>query len=527
MNSTALRARFSRSWPLLVLLLIAAVWLYRSPYSASDLEVLPDSVEYALAPLQLLETGRYEIIVEGRGLPPRYPPWFSALVILPAYVLFGHEPGNAILPITFLAVAGIGFAYAIGKRISSTPGGLLAALILLFLPAHSLWATQVMTDVPCTALMLAACFLYLHLLNKPEALRLYFGAGVLVAVTTLFRPVFSAMLLPFLFAILRERRRIFLRALLLLAPMAASVAATFAYNASTFGSPFRNGYNFWAALPYDYFGRTFSLSYVRSNLVVLGSIGLPILILVCLAAVVLARKFRPSAFAASRQSFYNVLLFFLLTTCPILLFHLFYFFPDDRFHLPSLAGVSVLAGSMLALLGGPGRETILKLLLPAVFLIAIGARMAAPAPVPARRIAAEQVRRNTPDNAIVISSIDPVYLARLAGTGSARRIVPLSRNVEFAWALLVRKRVDDPRLRSFKWVDLLQALELLRPHAEEAVRFVASERMDELAAEVARGTPVFFEGAFVSPRDAKVVTGFIARFKLVKRAPNLYQLQMR
>jgi hypothetical protein len=251
------------------------------------------------------------------------------------------------------------------------------------------------------------------------------------------------------------------------------------------------------------------------------------LILVCVAAVILARRFTPSAFAASRGSFHNVLLFFLLTTCPILLFHLFYFFPDDRFYLPNLAGMAVLAGSMLALLGGPRREAIFKLLLPALFLIAIGARMAAPAPVPARRIAAEQVRRNTPDNAIIISGIDPVYLARLAGRGSARRIVPLSRNVEFAWALLVRKRVDDPRLRSFKWANLQQALELLRPHAEEAVRFVASERMDELAMEVTRGTPVFFESAFVSARDGKVVHNFIGRFKLVKCAPNLYQLQMR
>ena len=70
------------------------------------------------------------------------------LVILPAYFLFGHEPGNAILPITLLAVAGVGFAFAIGKRISSTTGGVLAALAVLILPSYSRWATQVMTDVP-------------------------------------------------------------------------------------------------------------------------------------------------------------------------------------------------------------------------------------------------------------------------------------------------------------------------------------------------------------------------------------------
>src|ERR1043166_5852781 len=117
MNRSFFPAGLARSWPLLALLLIAAVWFYRTPYSASNLEVPPDTVEYALAPLEFLEHGHYDIIVEGRPLPPRYPPWFSMLIISPAYVLFGHDPGNAILPVTAMAVAGVGFAWAIGRRL--------------------------------------------------------------------------------------------------------------------------------------------------------------------------------------------------------------------------------------------------------------------------------------------------------------------------------------------------------------------------------------------------------------------------
>jgi len=523
MNSSSFRARFTRSWPLLVLLLIAAVWLYRTPYSASNLEVPPDTVEYALAPLQLLETGRYEIVLEGRGLPPRYPPWFPAFVILPAYVLFGHEPGNAILPITLLALAGIGFAYAIGKRISSTAGGVLSALAVLLLPSYSSWATQVMTDVPCTALMLAACLVFLHVRASPQSLRLYLGAGVLVAVTTLFRPLFAAMLLPFLSAILGQRKRLILRTFLLLAPMAVAAAVTFAYNAATFGSPFRNGYKFWVTVPMDYPGMIFSLSYLRMNLGVIGLSLFPILLLVCLCAWLLARSRRPAAFAAARQSFRDAAVFLALTTVPIMLFHLFYFFPGDRFHLPMLAGTALLATSMLALLIGPRGESIAKLLLPAVFLLAIAARIAVPAPLPLRRLAAERVRTHSPENAIVISAIDPVYLGRLAGAGSSRRIVPLSRNVEYASKLLVRKRVDDPRLRSLNWYDG-QALALIRPHGEEAVRFVASERMDELVSEAVRGTPVFLESTFVDEREAKMMADLQLRFNLVQRAPYFYQL---
>jgi len=526
MNRSSFSAGLTRSWPLLALLLTAAVWFHRTPYSASNLEVPPDTVEYALAPLQFLETGHYEIIVEDRGLPPRYPPWFPVLVILPAYVLFGHEPGNAILPITLLAVAGIGFAYAIGKRISSTMGGVLAALGVLILPSYSRWATQVMIDVPCAALMLGACWLYLHLRTKPQTTLSYFGAGALVAMATLFRPVFAAMLLPFVFATLRQRKGLFLRGLLLLAPMAAAVAATFAYNAATFGSPLRNGYKFWVPVPMDYLTMIFSPSYLRTNLEEIGVSVFPILLLICIGAWLLARKRRPAAFAASQQSFPDAAVFFALATTPILIFHLFYFYPDDRFHIPMLAGTAALAGSMLAVLLGPGKEIIFKVLLPAVFLLAVAARIATPAPIPLRRLAAERVRKNTPGNAVVLSAIDPVYLARLAGHGSSRRIVPLSRNVEYASALLVRKRVDDPRLRSLRWDDD-RALALIRPHAEEAVRFVASERMDELASEVARGTPVFFESNFADESEAKVLAELQARFKLVQRVPYLYQLQSR
>ena len=523
MSSSSLRARLARSWPLLSLLLIAAVWLYRSPYNASNLEVPPDTVEYALAPLQLLETGRYEIVIEGRGLPPRYPPWFPVLVLLPAYALFGHEPGNAILPITLLAVAGVGFAYALGKRIASTAGGVLAGLAVLILPSYSSWATQVMTDVPCTTLMLGTCLVYLNLRARPEALRLYFGAGVLVAVTTLFRPVFAAMILPFLFTILAQRKNLFLRTAVLLAPMAAAAAANFAYNAATFGSPFRNGYKFWVAVPMDYLSMIFSPGYFQMNLGVIGLSLFPILLLVAIGAWLLARRRRPTAFSVSRKSLRDAAIFFFLTTVPITLFHLFYFFPGERFFIPMLAGTAVLAASMLALLIGSKAESALKILMPALLLLAVAARIAVPAPVPLRRVAAERVRAHSPDNAIVISALDPVYLGRLAGAGSSRRIVPLSRNVEYASKVLVRKRVDDPRLSSLNWYDG-QALALVRPHAEEAVKFVASERMEELAREVARGTPVFLESLFADQREDKVLAELQARFNLVQRAPYFFEL---
>jgi hypothetical protein len=85
--------------------------------------------------------------------------------------------------------------------------------------------------------------------------------------------------------------------------------------------------------------------------------------------------------------------------------------------------------------------------------------------------------------------------------------------------------VDDPRLRLLKWDDD-RALALIRPHAEEAVRFVASERMKELTTEVAHDTPVFFDSSFADESEAKVLAELQAHFKLVQRVPYLYQLQL-
>jgi 4-amino-4-deoxy-L-arabinose transferase-like glycosyltransferase len=524
-HNTFIRDKLAGWAPLLFLILIATVWLYRTPYSASNLEVPPDTVEYALAPLQFLETGEYKIIVEGRPLPPRYPPWFPVMAILPAYVLFGHEPGNAILPVTLMAVAGVGFAWGIGKRLGSTAGGILAGLTLLFLPSYGAWASQVMSDVPGTALMLATCLLFLRVRAGPRSIGLYFGAGVLVALDTLVRPVFAAMLLPFLLEILRSRQRFVRAAAALLLPMVAATAVTLAYNALTFGSPFRNGYGFWVAVPHDYLSLTFSLSYLKMNLSLLGHTVFPFLLAVGIAGWLIVQKRERAAFASSRRTFQDGLTFLVLTTGPILLFHLFYFFPSDRFHIPIFAGVAVLAGGMVGLLFHRRTTLLLKWLLPALLLLVIVARIAVPEPAPLRRLAAERVRTQTPENALIISAIEPVYLERLAAHGSSRRIVPISRSVEYASKLLVRKRIELPNPSALNW-RTSRLIDLRRQGAVEAVQFVASERLDAIVAQAASGTPIFLESTFVSESDEGVLSQLQQRFKFVQRAPFLYELRL-
>ena len=511
---------------LLILLAIAALWVCRTPYNASNLDVPPDTVEYALAPLQFAETGHYQIILEGRPLPSRYPPWFSMLVILPAYLLFGHDPGNGIFPVTLMAVAGVGFAYAIGKRIGSVAGGILAGLALLFLPSYSSWATQIMSDVPATSLMLATCLLYLRLRSGSRSALIYLGAGLLIALATLFRPVFASMLFPFLLETFRTRKTFVRSTCALLLPMAAAAAATFAYNAATFGSPLRNGYKFWAAIPMDYPSLIFSVSYLKPNLEVIAKSVFPLYLAVCVAAWFAARKREPAALASSRRPFQDLLQFLALTTGPILLFHLFYFFPGDRFHIPMFAGAAVIAGGLLGLLFNSRTTSLLKWLLPVILLLAIGTRIAIPEPIPHRRLAADRIRSKTPGNAIIISAIDPVYLERLAAHGSARRIVPISRDVEYASKVLVSKRIGLPNSSALNW-RVSRTKELLRRGARDAVQFVASEQLDAIVAQARTGTPVFLDTTFVSDTDAAMLDLLQERFSFAERALFLYELQLR
>src|SRR6185436_4539403 len=104
-----------RSQALLVLLLaaVAGFKLWRSPHSASNLEIVPDSVEYTVAAERLTAHLGYTIVVDGVTRPPRYPPWFSAAMLAPVLALARGELGAAILPVFACGVLAVLAAFAI------------------------------------------------------------------------------------------------------------------------------------------------------------------------------------------------------------------------------------------------------------------------------------------------------------------------------------------------------------------------------------------------------------------------------
>jgi len=512
----------------LVVAAIAAMALYRSPFNASDLGIVPDSVEYAVAGNRIATDGRYDIVINGQHFPPRYPPWFSLFVLAPTYLILGTEIGNAIYPVTLLAVIGVLAAFMIGRRISGNPGGLLAAMILLILPGYHQLGREIMTDVPCVALILLQCLVYLRLRSAQCTLPLlWFSlAGILAAICGAFRPACYSTLIPFFILAVssREGREKLARAIFLVFPGIVMIATTLRYNAVAIGSPFRSGYNFWCPVPYDYFNLTFSLRYVTANLEIALYCGLaPLLLVLMLIAVADRRRAQNATDAAFEPSLRDVVQFTVLGTAPIVVAHLFYFFPDGRFFLPATSLLAVAAGGLIGMRFTHARESSLLLAGLLVLAVVVAVRYTYPDVLPCRRMAAEDIRQNTPKDASVVSRIDPVYLSFFIGHDSKRRVIPLSRDVEYASKLIAPKKINDPQPPPRNCVDH-RCSGLLKGGAREVIPRVFNENSDTAINDLVQATSVYIDFSVMTKREVKSVFRPQRTFDSVRRVNCLYEL---
>ncbi|MBU0729768.1 MAG: glycosyltransferase family 39 protein [Proteobacteria bacterium] len=519
---------FYSLWPILLLAVVAVVVLYQDRFSASNLDVVPDSTEYVLAAHRFATAGEYKILVEGRWLPPRYPPWFSVFALAPAYLFLGPAIGNAIYPITIFGVTGIVIAFLLGKKIGGDWGGTIGALAVLALPTYRMWSRFVMTDVPAAVLMLGACLLYLRLRTGAQARSIaYLLPGFVIAVAALFRPVCAAAVFPFLVcAVASCHWALTVRNLAFLGgPLVLAGAASMTYNAIEFGSPFRNGYHFWVPVPYDYAHLTFSLSYVAQNFAMLWKTDAILLMSVAVVMWAIDRwgicsmeegNSRPRTIRWIGE-------FILLGCVPIVLFHLIYFFPSDRFYLPILILLAVTIGGMVgAWLGRLPRAALLGTfalaLFWAVFMHSNEIR------TPYRRMAVDEILQHTPKDSWIISGIEPAYLEYLVARESQRRIVPISRGVEYAGKIIAPEKIPDPDPPPQSWRDH-RCAGLLRGGAQEAVRFVAAEQLDSIAEQQARGTRVFIDLLYVVPADQPILDELNKRFIVVPLTKTLFELR--
>lgn len=545
--------------PPLLVALFAVVWLYRSPRSASDLEIVPDSVEYAVVAQRLATLGRVNIAIDGRTYPTRFAPWFS-IVISPLYRLFPHTLGIGILAVLAAGVCGALAAYSIGRRLAGDWGGAAAALLLVTYKGYAAMARLLMTDVPMTAAALCACALYLRMsLSSRQSRSEFVTAGLLSALAFLMRLEGLAIVMPF--ALLAGKRMANLCAVLL--PPVLAGLATLTYDRVTFGSWLRTGYNYWCAVPYDYPNLVFSTRYIHTNLayllarqsiyaIALGALGLVLLIGSARHAEREAVRVRgvsdapdasdesnaPSLRAArERAAAWRVVAFGLLAALPISVFHLFYAYPGWRFNLAGYALGCVLGGAGIAAAFRELRRTaaphlavappILPLTLGAATAFAAVTAVRRPPRSPDRLLAAEAIARCTPPNAVILTSIDAVYLEPLALRGTARQVIPLSRKTEYASKYVTKRRIPVLLPPPLSFQDL-RAPALLRGGSKEVVPFTAAERPNLIERLIRAGRPVYLDRAFL-PGEGRVPDFVSAHFTVAPAGcdPNLLRLGIR
>lgn len=519
-----------------LLIIAAAGWhYYRAPAVAAELEVIPDSVEYAVAANRFVNTGVYDIQANGQSLPPRYPPGFSVLFLAPIYFFAPANLGNGILAVWFMAIAAIVLAYCIGREIAGVWGGTLAALLLGLHSEFGVYTQLVMTDVPSVTLGLFACWVFLRMRDEEASVWLYLLAGITVAISMSMRPLTGVLALPFVVEILyrsirsllpehRKREKVFFRFVLLALPCAFAVAATALWQAHAIGDWRRTGYQFWLPVPYDYFELTFSKRYFRDNIALLEWHLLYLPVLGGMVGFYLLQKRRAPKLRA-------VAAFLLLGAAPLSVMHLFYFFRGLRFHFLSIAILSIIAACGIALTIPQRLRDKFAFLLPIAILCVFLPRMSDDPLDIGTRVrdqVATAAAEALPDDAVLISNIDPVYLEHRVARGTHRRVLPISRHTPYARALLARRRIAKLTPPPRNAAD--HACAGLRAGGDPPLyAFTANEEIGTLKKMVAAGVPVYLDELSTEADDPARIA-LAAAFELTPRSsrlPWLVQLQLR
>lgn len=510
------RRLFTQILPLLALVLVtvlAARHLYRTPYSASDLRVTPDEVEYALCARRIATLGRYDLELDraegmaavgdtGRqagatavSTPPHSTPWFSAL-LAPVYFVAPAEVGNGIWVVFAFAVLGVVLVWRVGTLVAGPLGGAFGAIALLVLPPYPYIARLIMTDGPAMVLLLVGLWLFVRPDPNPARVRQSAFAGLLIAFAFALRSPYLSLFVPFAWRAYRAPDRRAARFVALLAPLVVVLAANAFYNQTTFGDWRRTGYQFWCAVPYDYPDLVLSLANLGANFENL-------MIPATVKALALGAA-GTIALAVRRPPRWRELLgFSAVTALPISALHLVYFYSTPRFHIALVALCLALSGIGLAsLFPARWRESPWSSLgAVAALALALLAMKPFDVPSPTRRSTADAVHASTPADAVIISGLEPVYLAAFAPPGSQRIYLAASRDVEFASKVLVETRVDRD-LAAPRSARDHAARGLLTHGGQWAVAHTADEMHEPIEAWVRAGRTVFLETAFLSSPEA-------------------------
>lgn len=508
--------REKRAWfPLAFSCILFVLYLIKTFSPASNGGALifpPDALEYSMGCASLLESGRYGIQLDGMFYPSRYLPWFSAMICLPAVRLFHGDILAAVYSIWFCAAGAVLLAFLLGRKNGSWMTGLCAASLLFLSPMFRPMIQMVMTEIPYIFFLLLMLAAWLKITESDEV---SWKMAALFAILTAFAgairsSAFPMLILPFVYSILKTsswRKRILLTGLLVV-PSCLVLLGGFLYNYKTFGSGFRNGYQYWCSVPYDYPSLCFSFSYIKDNLRnIVSNVFFPAVvceILVIILAVFLYRKKKVEISDERKRLFTAEILFALMQGMILLLLYLPYFFTDNsRFFMPVEALLTVPAVVAFELLLQKW-----KILLRCGMILLLGLGIWETATYRTYRLRSsamiEELKladKFLPEDAALISDNDCALFEYYFVKKTDRRYIPLSRGQEYLNKVIVPVSVGplDPPPRSpsdHQTEALLRAPGCFRPY-----RWTIEEGPEQLR-QLLKERPVFLlTGDYLQHQD--------------------------
>ncbi len=442
----------------LALILADAALLFSPPSLGAATAVRPDAMENVFAGAG--DGGLFGFVLNGEWRPSRYSPWLHWLILAPFQAASG-DPFAAVFGPWLATIALLALIFFTARMLAGNGVGALSASLALLVPGVPFYAVCAMTEAPYCAFLFLLLLLWLKMKREDAGLPGLLACllyGVAAALCGAMRGTGYVMLLLPLAELLRNgsawRERV-LRLSALLLPVAIVLVATACFNAATFGSPFRTGYHYWCPVPYEAEGLTFRWDWLAANARKLAHLPWT-----WITAVEAALCVFGLAFGRRTRLWKAHATFSFLQSGALLALYLPYFFYDPRFFLPiplllfgpALALIAELPFFRENLQWKAGATWILVVLAQgfAVHAIAWNHHALTYLSDGQSRIFLTAANDVLPQDSVVVSPFDPLLTESLLARGERgerRRIIPLSRDLEYAGKLVAPRpvgRIDPP-----------------------------------------------------------------------------------
>ncbi len=451
------------AWTALLFALAVVRWV--PPDAQGDLYPLPDAIQYTVSAQNIAQGKGYVVELAGRVHPPRYPIGFP-LSLAPVFLL-GGEFRHAAIAVFLYAMLFFLPLGLVAWRFFGQGAAFWTILFAGFSPVFVQHSSMIMSE--SLSLLMIGTIFAIELLGS-RGRRNYFCLGLLGGFAALVRYTGLMALIPTGLRALKEKTwRARLTAIGTLAiGVAIFLAPTLCFNAQSYGDLFRNGYHYWQPERYENPGFTFGIDYALNHAVVTwakhpqplliyyarvlsgvdGGLFAPIVPLLALLGVCFFWCKRKSHGLGGgleqavpgpgwRKKEKNVEAATLVASvCRLLsypfflyLFYSCYHSDESRFLLPALFPTSLLAGMAASQLiqrirgGGP----VLALTLFAVFFFTSKpSAFSRPHLRPQLRyLIVQRYNEFLPNDAVLLTSMDPLYLEAHLRKGTDRVVMAL------------------------------------------------------------------------------------------------------